>query len=144
MVWLRWSNSTDFFWLMQAIPTMVASCKAMGSKRPLDITDSEAVEWTDLRGTRARHASLLLFAIHRPLADARVSYEPAGSNEGSRDWTFRTWPVDKSQVSRILSSCGMRLVQERVLGGTGKKLPVDHLLFKKTPANNGTDSAANR
>jgi len=104
-----------------------------GSKRPLEIADSEAVEWIDLAGNHRKGTLRSSFSISADSTLTRVfHYQEFGSANGhKREWTFRTWPVAKLEVCRIVASCGLRLVQEKVLGGTGKKLPVDNLLFRR-------------
>lgn len=104
-----------------------------GSKRPLEIADSESVAWTDVHGRPRKGTLHSSFSLSQDSSLTRVfHYQEFGSGEKrEREWTFRTWPVAKPEVCRIVSSCGLRLVQEKVLGGTGKKLPVDNLLFRK-------------
>jgi SAM-dependent methyltransferase len=106
-----------------------------GSKRPLEIADSEDVEWIDLRGNHRKGTLRSSFSISADSTLTRVFHyqEIAAANRCEREWTFRTWPVAKLEVCGILESYGMRLVREKVLGGTGNKLPVDNLLFRKGP-----------
>ena len=104
-----------------------------GSKRPLENADSEYVTWTDVHG-RSRKGNLhSSFSLSKDTSLTRVfHYEEFGSAEKrEREWTFRTWPVAKTEVYRIASCYGLRLVREQVLGGTAKKLPVDNLPFRK-------------
>lgn len=104
-----------------------------GSKRPLEIADSESVEWTDLVGTLRSGTLRSSFSIAGDRTLTRVfHYQDSASPNGfGREWTFRTWPVAKAEVCDIASSCGLCLVQTKVLGGQGGKLPVDNLLFRK-------------
>lgn len=104
-----------------------------GTKRPLEVTDLEAVAWRDRNGIQRQGTLRSSFSTVPDRSLKRVfHYEPCDSGaEGERDWIFRTWPVEKHEVCQIVSSCGMHLVKEKVLGGTGKKVLVDNLLFRK-------------
>jgi hypothetical protein len=115
-----------------------------GGKRPLEIVDSEAVEWTDLHGNHRKGTLRSSFSLSKDRSLVRVfHYQEFGSaNEGNRKWTFRTWPVAKLEICRVVSACGMRLVQETVVNGSGKKLSVDNLLFRKDFAPRTSPGAA--
>jgi SAM-dependent methyltransferase len=103
-----------------------------GSKRPLEIADSKEVKWIDLRGNHRKGTLRSSFSLSADNTLTRVfHYQEIAADRFEREWTFRTWPVAKLEVSDILESCGMRLVRKEVLGGAGNKLPVDTLLFRK-------------
>jgi len=129
--------------LVQADGFLLVDCKRYaedgcelqgdGTKRPLEITDSEAVAWCDAYGVQRKGTLCSSFVLSEDRSLTRVfHYEPFDLGSGcERDWTFRAWPVEKHEVCQIVSSCGMRLVREKVLGGNGKKPLVDNLLFRK-------------
>jgi len=104
-----------------------------GRKRPLELADSEIVEWTDARDKLRKGSLWSSFSLSEDRSLTRLfSYSDADPQAGYlQQWTFRTWPVAKREVSNILSAEGMQVVQHIVVGGTGDKLPVDNLLFRK-------------
>jgi hypothetical protein len=105
------------------------------SKRSVKMADSKEVKWIDLLGNYRKRALRSSFSISADSALTRVFHyqEIAGADRCEREWTFHTWPVAKLEVCDIIERCAMRQVRKKVSGGTGNKLPVDNLLFRKEP-----------